>query len=392
MLVVVPSGLLKGVRRFVLVGLLAAVVTACLAACADESQSESPGQSTQLPVASPTGIETPVSIDTPAGVPTPTPDSTDEPTPASSDTPIPEPAPTSVPTPKPIPTDTPTPASSDTSTAEPTPTSPATPTPTLQGAGHDLSLLVVSVVYVTPEYDRAEWQHWIDDDGDCQDTRQEVLIEEATSSITYTDSRQCRVASGTWIGPYTGEEFTDPGRLDIDHMVPLANAHKSGGWAWGEAEKRQYANDLSYDGHLIAVQASANRSKGSKGPEDWKPPDRGYWCQYAIDWITVKARWDLFASEAEADSLSAMLESCVPALTLTVIQHDIPQPEDTPTTTPTPAAEGGETNDALEMYDDNGNGHISCAEARNHAIAPVRRGHPAYQYMNDADNDGVVCE
>ena len=43
-------------------------------------------------------------------------------------------------------------------------------------------------------------------------------------------------------------------------------------------------------------------------------------------------------------------------------------------------------------FDDNGNGRITCAEARRHGIAPVRRGHPAYRYMNDRDNDGIVCE
>ena len=62
------------------------------------------------------------------------------------------------------------------------------------------------------------------------------------------------------------------------------------------------------------------------------------------------------------------------------------------TATPVPATEGGQTSDALQLYDDNGNGRITCAEARNHGIAPVRRGHPAYPYMNDGDDDGVVCE
>ena len=62
------------------------------------------------------------------------------------------------------------------------------------------------------------------------------------------------------------------------------------------------------------------------------------------------------------------------------------------TATPASAPEGEEVSSALEMYDENGNGRITCAEARNHGIAPVRRGHPAYEFMNDADNDGVVCE
>ena len=47
---------------------------------------------------------------------------------------------------------------------------------------------------------------------------------------------------------------------------------------------------------------------------------------------------------------------------------------------------------ARELYDDNGNGRITCAEARRHGIAPVSRGHPACPYMDDRDSDGVVCE
>ena len=67
--------------------------------------------------------------------------------------------------------------------------------------------------------------------------------------MEYEDSDQCRVAEGEWDGPYTGEQFTDPSDLDVDHMVPLANAHRSGGWACGaNRRKRQYANDLSYAG------------------------------------------------------------------------------------------------------------------------------------------------
>ena len=159
-------------------------------------------------------------------------------------------------------------------------------------------------------YDRGTWRHWIDADADCQDARQEVLIAESVAPVTYESASECRVDSGTWFGPYTGEQFNDPGRLDIDHMVPLANAHRSGAWAWDNARKRQYANDLSYAGHLIATKASANRSKGSHGPEDWKPPLRSYWCTYAVDWITIKVRWDLTATAREIAALKEMLATC----------------------------------------------------------------------------------
>ena len=56
------------------------------------------------------------------------------------------------------------------------------------------------------------------------------------------------------------------------------------------------------------------------------------------------------------------------------------------------AANPGARRDAAIRWDDNGNGRVSCAEARRHGIAPVRRGHPAYEFMNDRDGDGVVCE
>ena len=78
---------------------------------------------------------------------------------------------------------------------------------------------------------RDEWQHWIDEDWDCQDTRQEVLIEESIVAPTL-DIRGCRVLSGMWRERYTGVVFTHPGDLDIDHRVPLSHAHRSGGWSW----------------------------------------------------------------------------------------------------------------------------------------------------------------
>ena len=81
------------------------------------------------------------------------------------------------------------------------------------------------------------------------------------------------------------------------------------------------------------VFAVGNRSKGSKGPEEWKPPERDYWCQYAIDWITVKNTWKLTATGAEAASLAEMLQTCEPPLSLTVVTFSGQMPEGTPPAT-----------------------------------------------------------
>jgi hypothetical protein len=85
-------------------------------------------------------------------------------------------------------------------------------------------------VTVIQEYERTAWKHWIDEDKDCQNTRDEVLIEESEIPVCFKTDRKCKVTSGRWADPYTDEVFTDPKELDVDHMVPLQNAHRSGGW------------------------------------------------------------------------------------------------------------------------------------------------------------------
>ena len=159
-------------------------------------------------------------------------------------------------------------------------------------------------------YDRATWKHWIDADGDCQNTRAEVLIAESLEPVTFTNSKNCTVLGGRWYDPYTNTYFTVAGELDVDHFVPLGNAHSSGGADWGADRKRDFANSLNDADHLIAVSASANRSKGSRAPDEWKPPNQGYWCEYANDWIRVKGAWELSATHSEWSALQNMTATC----------------------------------------------------------------------------------
>ena len=263
----------------------------------------------------------------------------------------------------------------------PLPTAARTPVP----PEPQLSIAVAPIPHDIPDYDRGEWRHWSDDDGDCQNARQETLIAESDTPVGYANDDRCRVASGSWQGPYTGEFFTDPRDLDIDHMVPLANAHRSGGWAWTEDRKRRYANDLSYAGHLIATKASANRAKGSSGPDDWKPPERGYWCQYAIDWITVKNTWDLTATDSEAAALEEMLQTCEPPRSLAVVRVDPPQPDAaaTPMSTPITSKTYASCNEAMDADEPRVRGTKGTVRGFPAAMVPSAR---------DGDGDGVVCE
>ena len=107
---------------------------------------------------------------------------------------------------------------------------PQSPTATLTSATTVLRVTVSAVPATLPDYDRHDWKQWTDADGDCQDARNEVLIAESRTAVAYRTDRKCRVAAGEWLAPYSSAIVTDPGRLDVDHMVPLGNAHDSGAW------------------------------------------------------------------------------------------------------------------------------------------------------------------
>ena len=273
-------------------------------------------------------------------------------------------------------------------TAVPTPAPPAGPglTNTPSASGIVLSVLVAKAHSGLPDYNRREWRHWTDEDGDCQNARQEALIAESTIAVTFQSNDRCRVESGRWQGPYTGEIVADPGELDIDHMVPLENAHRSGGWAWDGERKQEYANFLGYENHLIATTASANRSKGSKGPEEWRPPLESYWCSYAVDWATVKSDWGLSVTESEFAALSEMLATC-PA---TVLLQPIRGRASTP-----PAATSRPTPPPDLRYDPFGpDRNCSDFDTYEEALAFfIAAGGPYNDPHNlDMDGDGEPCE
>ena len=162
------------------------------------------------------------------------------------------------------------------------------------------------------EYRREDWlPHWADEDHNCRDTRQEVLARDAVPGTIRWDDAGCTVIAGWWRDPYSGQKVTDPTHLDVDHVAPLAWVHAHGGADWSIEKKRAYANDLSYRGTLLATTAKMNRSKGSKGPAEWIPPQDGYFaCEYGTYWAVVTTLWELRLEDSERAALRLLLRFC----------------------------------------------------------------------------------
>ena len=117
----------------------------------------------------------------------------------------------------------------------------------------------------------------------------------------------CKRVVGSWYDPYTEQTYSDPQEIDIDHVVPLAEAWRSGASSWDDGRRERYANDPDV---LLSVEDNANQSKGDKGPEAWKPPNEGGWCDYAERWISIKVAYDLSVDEKEKGALEQMLGRC----------------------------------------------------------------------------------
>ncbi|MEV7722346.1 HNH endonuclease family protein [Streptomyces sp. NPDC088184] len=157
-------------------------------------------------------------------------------------------------------------------------------------------------------YKRDSFRHWIDEDSDGCSTRNEVLLAEAVKAPE--QGARCTLAGGEWLSYYDEVTVTDPKKLDIDHMVPLAEAWDSGASTWDADRRMRYANDLDAERSLVAVTAKTNRSKGDKDPSDWMPPANSAKCTYLADWAATKLRWKLTADDKERAALERLAAGC----------------------------------------------------------------------------------
>lgn len=224
-------------------------------------------------------------------------------------------------------------------------------------------------------YDRGKFNLWIDADGNGCDTRDEVLYRQ-----NHAQDKHCGDDKGKWNSAYDGVRFNDSSDLDVDHMVPLAEAWGSGGNNWKPYARERFANDL-YGYDLIAVSASSNRSKGDSDPAEWLPPKHSYICRYVAHWVAVKYRWKLTIDQREKRVISKRFKNC-PNGSLKLRktkQANVKQSKPAKPHHPT----GGGTDPRFD----------TCGEAIDHGYGPYYRGRDReYDWYRDSDSDGIVCE
>ena len=203
----------------------------------------------------------------------------------------------------------------------------------------------------------------------------------------YSQSLEPRIAAlmGGIYGPYTGRCFAHAGETDIEHMVATSEAHDSGLCAASPSTKAAFASDLL---NLTLASPAVNRHrKGAKDVADWTPARNACW--FVARTLEVRRRYGLTIDRREAVAAENVLRNCASTEMEMADCGAVALPKSRAPPAPPDSASDV---DALTLWDDDGNGRITCAEARRHGIAPVPRGHPAYRFMRDGDADGVVCE
>ncbi len=151
---------------------------------------------------------------------------------------------------------------------------------------------------------------WLDVDHNGCDTRNDVLARDLTDV-----ERQgpCKVLRGTLVSPYTGErvDFVRGNRtstlVQIDHVVALENAWRTGAQQLSQEQREALANDPA---NLFAVDGHSNAQKRSGDAATWLPADTAFRCTYVEHQVTVKTAYRLWVAPAERDAMARVLDRC----------------------------------------------------------------------------------
>ena len=227
-------------------------------------------------------------------------------------------------------------------------------------------------------YARDKFRLWIDANGDCQDTRAEVLIKESKTPTT----GGCTIKTGRWFSYYDHRTWTQASDVDIDHLVPLAEAWRSGAKRWNADTRMRYANDLRDPRTLVAVTDNVNQAKGDRDPADWMPQYGK--CRYVRQWTAVKIRWGLKVNHAEKAKLRRVAAGCANTILRVTKAKIVAGTSGSGTSGGTGGTSGGGGLDPQFQY---------CYQAIAAGYGPYYQGKdPEYSWYTDADHDGVVCE
>ncbi|MET8681757.1 DUF1524 domain-containing protein [Streptomyces sp. NPDC004647] len=187
-----------------------------------------------------------------------------------------------------------------------TPAQAALPTPVSAATARSyLASMPATAEHSRTGYSRDLFPHWITISGACN-TRETVLKRDGSNVVT--DSA-CAATSGSWYSPYDGATWYAASDVDIDHLIPLAEAWDSGAYNWTTSKRQQLANDLTRP-QLLAVTDNVNQSKGDQDPGTWWPSRTTYKCTYARAWVQVKYYYGLSVDSTEKSSLSSVLNGC----------------------------------------------------------------------------------
>ncbi len=156
-------------------------------------------------------------------------------------------------------------------------------------------------------FNEDDWSFEEDFDGDCQSTRQEMLVLTSRSEVRYTNPRNCVVRTGEWLDEYTGEVFEVAVKLEVDHVIPRMYAHTHGGDRWIPDKKLQFANDPL---NIMLVERREIRRKRDRGPSRYLPRDE-FQCEYINLWDQLSEKYNLQLSSSDRSTISQMLDDCL---------------------------------------------------------------------------------
>lgn len=149
--------------------------------------------------------------------------------------------------------------------------------------------------------------YWVDIDGDCRNLRHEMLMRQSLEEVVFKNTHNCIVEKGLWVDPYTNKSMRLASDLDVDHVIPLAYAHHSGGLGWSKSEKRKFAMD---EMNLLLVDDGENNRKGARGPSQYLPIE-SFHCNYAEIWQTVSEKYNLELPVFDQRTLTSILNRCL---------------------------------------------------------------------------------